>query len=201
MELPDFCRNCGSTLLEKKQDAKGVLTTCLQCRDTVLDENAVMEQPGCRTCGGTRAADSEYCRDCLDARQAIAPRKLLCVKCHRNESEPRQLHCRECLAEYKDSNTKQGRQRGQCEHCSKDALPGLKHCANCSNKSKRKSAGWRNRNIQEGRCSRCGGEREDPEFRTCRTCRSNISRDKKAHRENRKAQAGPEQQVETDSSA
>ena len=198
MELPDFCRNCGSTLLEKSQAPRGILTTCLQCRNEVLDENAAMEQPGCRTCGETRAADSEYCRSCLDDRMTRKARKPLCVECRRNESEPQKLHCRECLEKYRVRRPNPERRAGQCDNCSKDAIPGLKHCATCSNRKKRTSAGWRNRNIQEGRCSRCGGQREDPEFRTCRTCRKSISDNKKTRRENRQARA--EIQTETDRS-
>lgn len=63
--------------------------------------------------------------------------------------------------------------RGRCPECSgkRFAEPGYTLCRECMNKQSERAKIRRKRFDELGLCTKCGGERDDPQYKTCSKCR------------------------------
>ena len=71
------------------------------------------------------------------------------------------------------ANTADYLSQGRCPRCGgrNPVEPGFKRCRPCALRESESRRRQRERYWQQGRCPSCGHKREDPEFKTCRSCR------------------------------
>ena len=189
--LPEWCRSCGSTLIESRRECDSIVKVCIHCGNIISREHSPV--PFCQTCSNTVVNAGDYCSGCLAKQSSVETdvqtQKRICDA--RQEpvvatSKPRK---RSAGSRPRSGSKKVANARAQpasngvkCDHCSRPAMPGILHCSVCRTKKMERSSRWRERNARLGRCTRCGGEKDDGRFRTCKQCRVDNASNKRSRR-------------------
>ena len=114
-------------------------------------------------------------------------KEKLCVDCGKHPAVPDRQRCEDCgQAASKRNVARLQRYKGPrlalklCIRCGNIAMPGRQKCGVCSEQSAVYKKNLRDRYRAEGKCSRCGHEKDQPELAMCRDCRTwHSARDRK----------------------